>query len=992
MPAPRRVLTSRSLAFTSALLLSTAIAAPAMAQIEEVVVTAQKKTEDIMTVPIAMSAFSAQDLKAHQVVQFKDLQFSTPSVTYTKGNFTGSDFQIRGIGITAVGYDAESGVAINFNDVFLAAPNIADSAFYDLERIEVLRGPQSTLYGRGATGGVVNVVAAKPQLDAFGADLEATYGNYNQREIKGMVNIPIVTDELGLRIAGDWVKHSGFSTNLYDNSHPDDRSQYSVRASLRWQPTSKTTIDFTGSFSNESDHKMRSQKQLCTTDPSGILGCLPGSATPSGLVNGQATLGEIFSSMQGMAIAGLPAGLGLVDLTVPQTLPPGFVNPGDVRKIYTSFNPVYQAQDNFLSAEWKQSWTSWLDSTAVIGYDRGTVYSQESYNNVPGAMIDPTKWAVASATFLGTMAFLGNLYYGDPGYANNFAPFFSQPGYVPVSGTTNLGVVGGNYTFSNELAAYDQSNGHSTQWSGELRFNTSFDGPLNFMLAGYYLQQHSGGDYFVNATTLDYPAIILGGFLGLGDPAKCLASGCILGPGYYRNVGKYNSLTSKSVYGEAYYDIIPDELKLTVGARWTEDSKFQQGRIELLSGLIPIGTTNEEQAMAALVAGGLDFDAAHPATSPNLWQNNSVSYDKVTGRAVLNWTPKVDFTDYTLVYGSYARGYKAGGFNPGIQPGLGVPASYGPEQIDAYEIGTKNTLLDSTLQANADVWYYDYAGLQVSKIENNTSVNENINAKLWGVEGTFIWQATDQLQFSLNVGHTNSDIGNSSSIDPRNPSNSYSKALLIKDATPSATGGENCVLYYNGAAPGSLPAGLGFFPGVGGVGALAGSGIPYSAYGLCMDPNTPVGGGFTYGDVLALQGFSTTDPAVGGTYGGVPQSLKGNQLTNTPENTISIGAQYTQPIGDDYNLVGRVDYYWQADMFGRIFNGPADKIPSWDVMNLQLTLNAPDNLWYVTGFIKNVMDKDNLTGMYLTSPTSGLYTNGFYGDPRTYGITVGVHL
>ncbi len=511
------------------------------------------------------------------------------------------------------------------------------------------------------------------------------------------------------------------------------------------------------------------------------------------------------------------------------------------------------------------------------------------------------------------------------------------------------------------------------------------------MLAVYYLQQHSGGDYFVNGSTLDYPAIVLGGFLGLGNPA--CSNGCILGPGFYHNVGDYNSLTSKAIYGEVYYDAIPDTLKFTLGARWTQDKKYQQGRIELLSGLIPLGTTNEKNAMAGLAAAGLqDFDGSNGTPPYDVWQQNRVTFRKWTGRFVADWTPKLDFTQATLIYASYARGYKAGGFNPGIQPGLGVPASYGPEQIDAFELGTKNTLLDGTLQANADVWYYNYKGLQVSKIENNTSVNENIDATLWGVEGTFMWAPTERWQFNLNLSNTHSAIGNSASIDPRNPSNGYNKALLIKDATPSATGGENCVLYYNGAAPGTLPAGLGFFPGVGGVGALSGVGIPYSAYGLCMSPSTVVAPGVTYGDVLALQGFSTTDPSVGGTYGGVPVSLKDNQLQNTPDFTISVGAQYTQPLGDDYNLVGRVDYYWQTDMYGRIFNGPADKISSWDVMNMQLTLNAPDNQWYVRAFIKNVFDKDNLTGMYLTSPTSGLYTNGFYGDPRTYGLTVGLNL
>src|SRR6201999_3596309 len=138
--------------------------------------------------------------------------------------------------------------------------------------------------------------------------------------------------------------------------------------------------------------------------------------------------------------------------------------------------------------------------------------------------------------------------------------------------------------------------------------------------------------------------------------------------------------------------------------------------------LVPIGSTNEDQAMAALVAQQQrDFDCSNgtgastqsqcPGAPPgpdDVWQLNRVTYNKLTGRAVVDWTPKLDFTDATLVYASYARGYKAGGFNPGIQPGLSVPSSYAPESVDAFELGTKNMLLGGTLQANADVWYYNY--------------------------------------------------------------------------------------------------------------------------------------------------------------------------------------------------------------------------------------------------------------------------------------------
>src|SRR5580692_1002317 len=197
--------------FVAGLFITTALCAPAFAaEIETVVVTAQKKVENIQTVPIAVTAFTAEDLKAHQIVQFKDLVFSTPNVSYTKTNFTGADFQIRGIGIAAIAGDAESGVAVHEDDVYLADPPLAEANFYDLDRIEVLRGPQSTLYGRGATGGTVNIITAKPDLEQFGGSGEASYGNYNATELQGVVNVPIMTDVLGVRLAGDWVKHDGF--------------------------------------------------------------------------------------------------------------------------------------------------------------------------------------------------------------------------------------------------------------------------------------------------------------------------------------------------------------------------------------------------------------------------------------------------------------------------------------------------------------------------------------------------------------------------------------------------------------------------------------------------------------------------------------------------------------------------------------------------------------------------------------------------------------
>ena len=118
MLAQRRFGTVGSLAFLNALLMTTAFAIPAYAQVETVVVTAEKKAEDIQTVPISVTALTGEDLTNYQINTFQDLQFNVPSVTNTNTNFTSSNFEIRGVGSSGVGASTESGVAFNMNDFY----------------------------------------------------------------------------------------------------------------------------------------------------------------------------------------------------------------------------------------------------------------------------------------------------------------------------------------------------------------------------------------------------------------------------------------------------------------------------------------------------------------------------------------------------------------------------------------------------------------------------------------------------------------------------------------------------------------------------------------------------------------------------------------------------------------------------------------------------------------------------------------------------------
>jgi len=268
------------------------MATPALAQdaqadegvrADEIIVTAQRQSQSLQEVPIAVSAFSAESLERQQIKNASDLQLTLPNVTFSKGNFTGSSFTIRGIGDLCVGVTCDSATAVHMDGTPLLSTRLFETEYFDLERVEVLRGPQGTLFGRNATSGVINFVPVRPDLTATKASGEVDYGNYNQIKLKGTLNVPL-SDKLGVRVAGFYLKRDGYTTNLFDGSKMDDRDMYAIRGSVRYEPTENTTIDLMGYYFRENDNRMRIQKQMCQRDPTGVLGCLP-NAREYGITN-----------------------------------------------------------------------------------------------------------------------------------------------------------------------------------------------------------------------------------------------------------------------------------------------------------------------------------------------------------------------------------------------------------------------------------------------------------------------------------------------------------------------------------------------------------------------------------------------------------------------------------------------------------------------------------------------------------------------------------
>lgn len=974
--------------FVAALVLTSPLTVSA--QIEEIVVTAQKRSESVQDVPISVSAFDAAALDAQQIDSFSDLQFNVPNVSFSKGNFAGSNFQIRGIGTLLTATSGDSGVAQHVNDVYLQSPRLFETEYFDMEQVEILRGPQGTLFGRNSTGGAVNVKTARPDFDGIGGDLELQAGNFDHARIKGALNLPI-TDNLAVRFAGLYLDRSGYSDNITTGNDIDNREQMALRGSLRWDISESTTFDFMASYFDEDSTRTRSQKQLCDQDPSGILGCLP-TTLESESINGNATLGQLFASN---LLLGPLGAFNVFD-------PVADLNPDDPREVAAFFDPEYEADETLLIGTLNHDFNDWLSGTAILSYQETTVNSRMDYNGTGGVANAATVPAGFCATVPAACQYFGTQDGGPLWFSS-----VSDP-------NTALGANSGDFVLDATGAARDISAAESQQRSAEFRLSTSLDGPWNFLLSAYYLDFETEGDYVVQASGLDYANVAFGslGALGAGaiDGVNNFANA---GLPYFNSETDFYGLESFAVFGEAYFDVT-DTVKVTLGLRYSEDEKTLRDRQAPLLALpsltitgldgsnvyvppggspTPVNNLNE-LLDAAVVAGAYDGDPSTPGAQN--FREASETFDAITGRLVVDWAPDLSFTDETLLYASYSLGFKSGGLNPPVDSALfgQTPATFDNEDIGAWEIGTKNTLADGRVQANMNLFYYDYSGLQIGKIVNRTSLNENTDAEIYGFEGEFVFAPTANWLLNATVAWLKTELGDTDTVDPRDPVQGRTDVSLVKDPTTTA----NCAVGFGGNVPvGQNPAmaaavtGLGapFLPTGVDLGAFSGGALAGASL-----PATPGVTDSLITSCAALEGLIGAGAFPGYEFlpSGEGTNLQGNQLVNAPEFTVSLGAQYTHMFNNGMALTGRVDYYWQDEYYSTAFNRQQDLIDAWDMVNAQVTLTSADEKWYLRVFGQNLGNENNIVGTYATDPSSGLFTNAFFTEPRLYGATLGVNL
>jgi outer membrane receptor protein involved in Fe transport len=907
-----------------------------------VTVTTQKTEQSIQDVPIAVSAFDEDAINRLQLTGGADLVKAVPNVSFTKGNFTGSNFKIRGIGNDAVAQSSDAGVGIHQNDVPLGANFLFEQEYFDIERVEVLRGPQGTLYGRNSTGGVVNIITRKPAFGEFQADAALTYGNYNTIKAQGMVNLP-VGEKVALRVAGAITQRDGFTDNTVTGSDVDGRDLWSVRATLGFEPSDNFRGWLSYEHFEEDDNRIRAGKQLCKKDPTkssfaGIpitgldtvitsLGCQEAPLSQSNeRVNSAGTLGG------GL---GILAGLLNGD---------AFTAPLDpnLRNIESALEPVYQAQQDLYTLKLELDIGDSLKLTSLTSRNETDQVSVDDYNKIA-----PTVAFNAAGNPL-----------GNPALAGLYQVLF--PGGVVSD--PQLGV-------SNLFRTFDISGGATETTTQEFRLQSSYDGPFNFNLGMIYVDgeaidpQDNQAGYYVLSNSLTaltqlnnaLGGAIFGGLTPL-DESNPDNDGVVLnstegfGRNYFRSLSPYR-LKSKAFFGEGYYDVT-DELKFTLGLRYTNDEKEQD--------IVPSALFTPVTALpeAGVPIGLLQAD-----------------FQETTGRIGLDWSPTLNATDDTLVYAFYSKGYKGGGLNPPQPAGANLfPQTFEPEFVDAFELGTKNTFANNTQSLNVTGFYYDYTGYQITQIVNRTSANFNVDAKISGLEVEYLWTPADNWLLTANLGLLKSELQGTSGIDVLDRTNGDPNFVTLKNASTYS----NCVVSAQGYATV--------------LGAIQGAVLNNGdSRGLCAGAFAGQEAAFGLGNVTYVDGNGVTQTIGALTpFDGVSKDLDGNKLPGTPDMTLNLAAEYTFNSLNDSNwdMTVRGDFYYQADSYSRVFNTQRDELDSWTNLNLSVVLANEESGWGVEAFAKNITDEEVITGAYLTDDSSGLFTNIFLTEPALYGITV----
>jgi len=677
--------------------LAWAVGTPAIAQdddqgeIDEIIVTATKREQSIQDVPIAVSAFQADELENRGIEELEDLNQISPSISVYNSNSSsnGGTLRIRGVGTTGNNPGLESAVGTFIDGVYRSRSGQAFQDFVDVERIEILRGPQGTLFGKNTSAGAVSVITKKPAFE-FGGHVAVSYGNFNAKKVQASLTGPILDDVLAFRFSGAWRQQDGYYEDFNSTDAYAERDRYSVKGQLLYTPTedfqARVIVDYT-----------KLDESCC---PAAYLANGPTAAIVRAL---------------GGDIVGLtgadPSLAGQISLRGPRN------DNFDPREVGVNFKPKEKVKD----------WGALLDMTWEIAeITIRSITSYREYDSFRAQDID-----FSSADIL------------RPQDADDLFKNFSQEfQFIGTSG--DLDWLVGFYVYSEDIDTDE-----------EILFSTQ-------------------GGAFVDAL--------------FGSPGIAA-----LFPDRAGYSAKWTTETDGwAVFTNNTYHLT-EQLDLTVGLRYSHEEKDATARI---NGAQPdtinpingaVGVINQPWCDNLTLTPVAVARSVLASLCDNVSWDNSATEREWTGTASLSYAVTEDMN----VYGTYSRGYKAGGFNldqesfdSTIDPATGLEVKrsdnsrFEPEFVNAFELGIKSTWLDGAMTVNIAGFLSKFSDFQLNSFNGLGFTISNLpQVESRGFELEMFWAVTEAL--TINVGATFADAR-------------YGEGLSRTGSCTTATPGPSC--------------------------------------------------------------------------------------------------------------------------------------------------------------------------------------------------------
>ena len=703
------------------------------AELEEVIVTAQKRAESLQEVPVSLTAISGTKIEEAGLHSFAEMSAYVPNLAITE-NAVNTIISMRGIGVGA-NQSFEQSVGVYVDGIHYGKSRQGRTALFDVQQVEVLRGPQGILFGKNTLAGAINITTATPDADEeFGGKISGSKESFGGTTLEGHLTGSI-GDTIGLRLAYKDRSNDGEFKNTYagalTKSMPTvDESMW--RASATWEPTDSTRVEVKHS---ESDNVRLGQNSITTVfDPvsnlgaaSGLMFGVVGMVRPefAGIVasgnrtpyrDSQAIGGCALEANMGMSSAICDAGGERPEGTDTATSDTSLSFEMELDNGYTltavAGRGRYEYQDG-LDADWLP--LEFIGRSDISEYDHT---SQEF------RLTSPTD---------GRFSWVGGVYLDQQDQEIDRT--------VVIDGTFGLPemvmktILGGG----NPALGLDTILALNPAQVGGINATTPVPG-TGLTLQGLY---DATGCAVGAASCLDYTLKV-----GVEGSTK------------FQQAGRLSNWTqdtnSRAVFFQGTYDLT-DSVAITAGARYTEEEKRSHALMELTTNTTGLGVPNTNGVLAAIVD-GFGLGVAHEFDEDR-------SSTQFLPAANIEWTRSED----SMIYLSYSEGFKSGGFNSvddqlpaftdeGVQPTVPGPGfEYDDENADSIEIGGKHTLLDGGMTLNWALYDSTYENQQVSTFVGTGFVVTNAaTTEIQGLEVDLQWQATDQLRlgasFALNDG------------------------------------------------------------------------------------------------------------------------------------------------------------------------------------------------------------------------------------------------